>query len=352
MEMGIGGFWAKGSPDDGPVKRRRSGGGPLPGLTYIAVYVLRGVTLLFAASVVSFLLVSASPIDPIQQYILANPGVSEENVARMEEYWGLNEPLASRYFSWISAILHGDLGMSKTFRRPVAEIIGVRFGASLALMAAAWTLTGLTGFGIGCLMGMFHGRLVDRIVKRACLVMCSVPTFWIGLVFLMLFSAWLGWFPFGMSVPPGVPAGEVTLLQRLHHLVLPALTLSFLSFANVALHTREKLIDVLESDYVLFARARGEKPARILRRHGLRNILIPAVTMQFGSFSELFGGSIIAENIFSYPGLGAAATASASTDIPLFLGITLFSTLFVFTGNMTANILYGIIDPKTREGSV
>ncbi|MDR1468950.1 MAG: ABC transporter permease [Spirochaetaceae bacterium] len=315
-----------------------------------AVYALRGVTLLFAASMVSFMLVSASPIDPLQQYVLANPGVSEENIARMEAYWGLNEPPLARYGTWISAILHGDLGMSKTFRRPVAEIIGVRFGASLALMAAAWTLTGIFGFGMGCLMGMFHGRLLDRVVKRVCLVMCAVPTFWIGLVFLMVFSAWLGWFPFGMAVPAGVPADEVTLLQRLHHLVLPALTLSFLSFANVALHTREKLVDVLESDYVLFAKARGEKPASILRRHGLRNILIPVVTMQFGSFSELFGGSVIAENIFSYPGLGAAATSSAATDIPLFLGITLFSTLFVFAGNMTANILYGIINPKIREG--
>ncbi|MDR0730765.1 MAG: ABC transporter permease [Treponema sp.] len=335
---------------NGLSPRKRGGGGPWYSLKYIGAYGIRGITLLFAASVVSFALVSVSPIDPIQQYILANPGVSEENIARMEAYWGLNEPPVSRYVSWMGAILRGDLGMSKTFRRPVAEIIGLRFGASLALMAAAWTLTGILGFGVGCTMGMFHGRLADRIIKRICLVMCSVPTFWIGLVFLMVFSAWLGWFPFGMAVPPGVPSAEVSLLQRLHHLVLPALTLSFLSFANTALHTREKLVDVLESDYVLFARARGERSGTILRRHGLRNILIPAVTMQFGSFSELFGGSVIAENIFSYPGLGAAATSSAMTDIPLFLGITLFSTLFVFTGNMTANILYGIIDPKTREG--
>ncbi|MDR3173300.1 MAG: ABC transporter permease [Treponema sp.] len=348
--MGIGGLFARKRKGGGPDMNRPAETRGWHSLKYIALYLLRGISLLFAAGVVSFALVSVSPIDPIQQYILANPGVSEENITRMEEYWGLNEPPVSRYFSWMGAILRGDLGMSKSFRRPVAEIIGHRFGASLALMAAAWTLTGLFGFGIGCVMGMFHGRLADRVIKRICLVMCSVPTFWIGLVFLMVFSAWLGWFPFGMAVPPGVPAAEVTLLQRLRHLVLPALTLSFLSFANLALHTREKLVDVLESDYVLFAKARGEKPGSILRRHGLRNILIPAVTMQFGSFSELFGGSVIAENIFSYPGLGAAATSSAMTDIPLFLGITLFSTLFVFVGNMTANILYGIIDPKIREG--
>ena len=181
--------------------------------------------------------------------------------------------------------------------------------------------------------------------------MCSIPTFWIGIVFLMLFSVKLGWFPMGMSVPQGVAAEDVTFLQRIHHLILPALTLSFLSFANVALHTREKLVDVLESDYVLFAKARGESRWSILKNHGFRNIMLPAVTMQFGSFSELFGGSVLAENVFSYPGLGVAASAAGmGSDVPLLLGITLFSALFVFIGNMLANIIYGIVDPQIREG--
>ena len=181
--------------------------------------------------------------------------------------------------------------------------------------------------------------------------MCSIPTFWIGIVFLMVFSVKLGWFPMGMSVPKGVPTDQVTILQRIHHLILPALTLSFLSFANVALHTREKLVDVLESEYVMFAKARGESKWSILKRHGLRNIMLPAVTMQFGSFSELFGGSVLAENVISYPGLCAAASsAGMGSDVPLLLGITLFSALFVFVGNMLANIIYGVVDPQIREG--
>ena len=157
----------------------------------------------------------------------------------------------------------------------------------------------------------------------------------------------------GNECTQGVAAEDVTLLQRIHHLILPALTLSFLSFANVALHTREKLVDVLESDYVLFAKARGESRWSILKNHGFRNIMLPAVTMQFGSFSELFGGSVLAENVFSYPGLGAAASAAGmGSDVPLLLGITLFSALFVFTGNMLANIIYGIVDPQIREGYI
>ena len=323
-----------------------------PALRQIAAYLLRGATLLFAASVACFALVSLSPIDPIQAYVQANPGVSQQSIARMEEFWGIGDPPAVRFFNWGRALLGGDFGISKIYRRPVLEVIGTRFRATLALMLAAWALSGALGFSAGCLMGMLNGRPADRIAKRACLFMCSVPTFWVGLVLLTVFSARLGWFPFGLSVPIGVAPQDVTILQRLRHLALPALTLSFLSFANIALHTREKLVDVLRSDYVLFARARGEGGWGILRRHGLRNIMIPAVTMQFSSFAELFGGSVLAENVFSYPGLGAAASAAGlQGDIPLLLGITLFSTLFVFVGNAIANAICALADPRTRGGA-
>ncbi|MDR1439954.1 MAG: ABC transporter permease [Clostridiales bacterium] len=319
----------------------------------MAVYCVRGVTLLFAVSALAFALASLSLIDPVRRYIQANPGVSRENVARMEEYWGLNDPPVGRYLKWLRAILRGDWGTSTSFRRPVLEVIGVRFAASSALMAAAWVLSGLLGFGAGCAMGVFRGRWLDRILRRVCLIMCSIPTFWIGLVFLAVFSSMLGWFPFGLAVPPGVPPEAVTLGQRIHHLALPAITLSFLSFANLALHTREKLIDVYGADYALFARARGESDAAILFRHGIRNAAMPAVIMQFGSFAELFGGSVFAENVFSYPGLGAAVSAAGTggADIPLFLGIVLFSACFIFVGNLIANILANIIDPRTRQGA-
>ena len=324
--------------------------GKLSAVKQIAAYLFRGVTLLIATSIVCFVLVTLSPVDPIAAYRQSNPGVSEESVARMQQFWGVDDPPVERYFRWASSLMQGDFGDSKIYRRPVLEVIGARVSATLALMLVAWTLSGLLGLCLGCVMGIQNGRLLDRILKRACLIMCSIPTFWLGLVFLMVFSVWLGWFPFGMASPIGVALADATLAERLHHLVLPALTLSFLSCANVALHTREKLTDVLNSDYVLFARARGESRFSILLRHGLRNILLPVITLQFSSFAELFGGSVIAENIFSFPGLGAAASAAGlQGDMPLLLGITLFSTLFVFTGNALANVLCTIIDPRSID---
>lgn len=167
---------------------------------------------------------------------------------------------------------------------------------------------------------------------------------------LLIFGVWLKWFPIGFSSPIGVLSADVTFWQKLYHMVLPAFTLSLMSFANIALHTRQKLVDVLNSEYVLFAKARGESPRTILRRHGLRNILFPALTLQFASFAELFGGSVMAENVFSYPGLGSAVSAAGLRgDVPLLLGITLFSALFVCVGNMIANLLYGVIDPQVKE---
>lgn len=309
------------------------------------------ITLLLAVSIVSFTLVSISPIEPVQQYLLGlGTAVSPEKRVELEQYWGEDKPPVERYMIWLNELLHGNMGESSIYRRPVAQIIAERFVNSFALMLCAWILAGLIGFALGCVMGMYHDRMPDKSLKKICYVLSSVPTFWLGLLLLLIFSVWLGWFPIGFSSPIGVTSGNVTIRQKLHHLILPAFTLSLMSLSNIALHTRQKLIDVLNSEYVLFARARGEGKWTILRRHGLRNILLPALTLQFASFAELFGGSVLAENVFSYPGLGSAVSAAGlQGDVPLLLGITLFSALFVCVGNMIADVLYCVIDPRIRE---
>lgn len=315
--------------------------------------LIRLVTLLLAVCIVAFTLIHVSPVDPVQAYVGAGAAISPEQRQNIGEFWGLNDPPVKQFASWGKAILKGDFGVSLIYRKPVISVIGDRFKASIALMGVAWLLSGVIGFLLGIIMGVWKDRLPDKIIKTICLILSSTPTFWIGLLFLMIFAIWLGWFPVGLSVPAGMLASEVTLMDRIYHMILPAMTLSLTSFASVALHTREKMITVLSSDYVLFARARGESEIGIIKNHGIRNIIVPALTLQFASLSELFGGSILVEQVFSYPGLGQAAVqAGLRSDVPLLLGVTIFSALFVFIGNSIANIIYNLIDPKMRENSL
>lgn len=315
--------------------------------------LFRMTTLLAALAVITFWLMSKSPIDPIQAYVGAEMMlVGPEQQQQIMEYWGLDQPPMERFGHWASALLQGDLGTSMIYRQPVSQVLKERFLASLALMSSAWILSGVFGFALGALAGMKQGTWVDRLIKWYCLTLASTPAFWLGLVMLMIFSVWLGWFPVGLGVPPGVLKEEVSWWARLHHLILPALTLSITGVANVALHTRQKLVDVLNSDYILFARARGEKGWRLFWHHGFRNIVLPAITLQFASFGELFGGSILAEQVFSYPGLGQATVeAGLRGDLPLLMAIALFSAVFIFTGNLLADLIYRVVDPRIREGA-
>ena len=317
--------------------------------------LLRFAVLLLAVSFIAFFLVSVSPIDPVQANVgqAAYVGMSEEKRAQLAEWWGVGTPLLERYANWLFSFVQGDMGISLRFNAPVSEVIATRAVNSLALMTVAWVLSGVIGLAMGIVAGVYRGRFVDKLIKAYSFVLASTPTFWLGLIFLVIFAVELGWFPLGFSVPLGKTAAEVTLFDTLHHLVLPALTLSVLGVANIALHTREKTIDVLESDYVRFARARGMSTWEIVRRHGLRNLALPAITLQFASISEIFGGSVLVEQVFSYPGLGqAAVTAGLGGDVALLAGIAVFSAALVFAGNFIANCLYRVVDPRigSRDG--
>ena len=308
---------------------------------------------MLAVGLVVFALVSMSPIDPVQANVgqAAYVNMSEAKRAQLASYWGGDVPFWERFANWAGALLQGDMGTSLRFNAPVSEVIAHRAANSLALMGIAWLLSGVLGFALGVAAGARRGGALDRVVRSYCFLLASTPTFWLGLLILMVFAVQLGWFPIGFSVPIGVSAADVTLADAVHHLVLPALTFSVTGVANIALHTREKVVDVLESDYVRFARARGESELSVIVHHGLRNVALPAVTLQCAFISEIFGGSVLVEQVFSYPGLGqAAVTAGLGGDVALLAGIALVSAALVFGGNLLANILYGVLDPRMRVG--
>ena len=320
---------------------------------YLTRHIVRFALLMLAVGLVVFALVSVSPIDPVQANVgqAAYVNMSEAKRAQLASYWGGDVPFWERFVNWVGALFQGDMGTSLRFNAPVSEVIAHRAANSLALMGIAWLLSGVLGFALGVAAGARRGGALDRVVRSYCFLLASTPTFWLGLLVLMIFAVQLGWFPIGFSVPIGVSAADVTLADAAHHLVLPALTLSVMGVANIALHTREKVVDVLESDYVRFARARGESELSVIVHHGLRNVALPAVTLQCAFISEIFGGSVRVEQVFSYPGLGqAAVTAGLGGDVALLAGIALVSAALVFGGNLLANILYGVLDPRMRVG--
>ncbi|WP_411268081.1 ABC transporter permease [Paenibacillus sp. PL91] len=319
---------------------------------FLGKKIIRLFALLASVSIIAFALVAMSPIDPVQSYIGADVmRVGAEQRQEIAAYWGLDRPFAERFLKWASALLQGDLGTSMIYREPVTKVIAERFMHSALLMAFAWMLSGVIGFTAGIAAALKKDTWVDRLIKSYCYTLASTPAFWVGLVLMMIFAVWLGWLPIGLGVPAGVLSSSVTIGDYVKHMILPAITLSVVGIAPIALHTRQKLIDVMDSDYILFARARGERGMSLLLRHGLRNIALPAITLQFASFGELFGGAVLAEQVFSYPGLGQATVeAGLRGDVPLLMGLVLCSTLFVFTGNALADYFYRMIDPRLRLG--
>ncbi len=313
--------------------------------------VLRLVLLLAAVATGSFLLMVNSPVDPVDAYVGGDiAAVGPEQRAQIAERWGLDDPPLERFATWMGNLLQGDLGHSATYNAPVTEVIGDRFLTSLALMATAWLLSGIFGFGLGVLAGVRQGRATDRVIVWWAYTLASAPTFWVGLLLLYAFSVSLGWTPLCCATPIGVLADDVTLLDRLHHLILPALTLSIVGVAPVVLHTRHAVIEALASDYAAFARAQGESTTGLVVHRVLRNAAAPAVLLQFASLGELFGGAVLAEQVFSYPGLGAATTSAAlGQDVPLLLGIALFTTVFVYVGNLLGDLVHARLDPRVQD---
>lgn len=319
-------------------------------ITFISKQCIRLVLLLIAISMISFALLVMSPIDPIDAYF-TGVAVSDEQKAIVSAYWQFDRPPVERYWHWATNMLSGNWGDSFVYKAPVLQVISDKFTSTLLLMLVSWSLSGVVGFSLGVISGIYQGKTLDRCINYFALVSVSTPVFWLGILLVMVFAVELQWFPIALSTPIGKSVEDVTWLERLHHLALPAITLSITGVSAIVLHTREKMIDCMNSNYMLFAKARGESLWVRVKRHGLRNVTIPAVTLHFASFAELFGGAVLAESVFSYPGLGSAITlAGLRGDVALLLGAAILSAIFVFLGNLIANILYIIINPEVQEG--
>lgn len=316
----------------------------------IATGLSRLCLVLVCVAVMVFLLMKLSPVDPVDAYLgPAFARLGPEQKERIAEAWGLNRPLAEQFLLWSGNLLRGDLGWSTTYNAPVGQVLGDRIGASLALTGLAWLLSGLMGFALGLVAAVLQGGWTDRLIRFWCYLLASTPTFWLAMLMLMLFSVHLGWTPICCAGPVGMSPDEVGLGQRLHHLLLPLAALTLFGVAQIALHTRVKVIEVLNSDHVVLARAQGAGRTDIALRHAARNAALPALTLLCASAGEIFGGSILAEQVFAWPGLGRASIEAAHQgDVPLLLAISLLTALVVTSANILADLTSRLVDPRMQ----
>ncbi|MEB8062979.1 ABC transporter permease [Citrobacter braakii] len=309
-------------------------------------HFLRLIVLLVLVAAGTFMLLSFSPVDPIRAYIGNDLlHVPPEQYARIAARWGLDQPLWERFGHWFIRVLQGDLGYSMLFNAPVASVIKERFATSFALLGGAWLLSGILGTAMGFVAGRYLNRWPDKVICRLSYLLSSLPTFWIGMLLLALFAVRWPVFPVCCAWEPGNSGDMATLAERLRHLVLPVCALSLLGLGQITLHTRESIASVMKSDFVRFARSQGDKGWSLLRHQVLRHAITPALCLQFASLGELLGGALLAEKVFAYPGLGQATIdAGLRGDLPLLMGIVLFSTVLVFIGNSLSTWLVHVLN--------
>jgi peptide/nickel transport system permease protein len=320
---------------------------------------------MIGVSVITFAISHVIPADPVAAAL--GDHATDAQIAQFRAEYRLDRPLPEQYVSYATGILHGDLGKSIRTRRSVADDLADSFPATLELSFAALLISIVLGVPAGVWSAVSRGRLPDYVVRVLSLAGGSLPVFWLGLIVIGLFYYQLGWFPGGgrldTFVPPpptrtglyvfdSIIAGDLEALRSsLVHLVLPALTLGYFSTAVIARMTRSSMLEVLGQDYMRTARAKGLRERVIVLRHALRNAMIPTVTIIGLTFGSLLSGAVLTETIFSWPGLGRYATASAvSLDFPAVLGVTLLAAIVYPLANLVVDIAYYWLDPRIQHG--
>jgi peptide/nickel transport system permease protein len=309
---------------------------------YIATRLIGGLVTLFVASIVVFSLVRLAPGDPIAAVL--GRGFNPEVAAELRQRYGLDQPAVTQYFSWLSAVLTGDLGVSFLNRASVAAEVSARIPRTLYLMVGG-VLCGVVLGSIGGVIGAIrHNRWQDTTVTTIATALMAVPQFWLGILLIIVFSVTLGWLPANVWVDP-----SRDFVGSLPTMVLPWLTIGFGMSALVARVMRSSLLDVLERDYITTARSHGLSPRAILAQHALRNAAIPTVTVVGIEVGYLLGGSIVVEEVFAYPGMGQLIVGSIiARDYPMVQAAILFFAASFVVVNLLTDAFYAVLDPRMR----
>lgn len=300
------------------------------------------VIVMLIVAVLVFFITRLAPGDPAA--IMLGDQATVADIAKLRAQYGLDQPMLVQFGFWLKELAHGNLGQSIFLQMPVTEALASRAEPTFFLTIFAVALACLIGIPCGIVSAVWRGRAVDQIFTGIAMLGASIPSFWFGLILMQLFAVKMGWFPVAGYGDPGAP-----LLDRLHHLLLPAVVLGVLNSALIIRFTRASMLDVLSDDYVRTARAKGLNERRVILRHALRNALIPVVTVIGLTAALMIGGAVVTETVFGLPGVGnLVVSAVQRRDYPVIQGALLAIAVIYVLINLAIDLLYTLIDPRVR----
>lgn len=318
---------------------------------FVTGRLLQSVILVLIVLTITFFLMHLAPGDPMSRY--DDPNISPETVRMIREQLGLDKPVLEQYLRWMGSFLRGDFGVSLRFNRPVSSLLAEAIPNTLRLTVAALTLYIVLGVILGMLSAVRRYSLFDRLSTIGALFIYSIPSFWLALMMILLFSLKFEILPSSHMQSTGVSGMGwfSTFGDRIAHLILPAFVLGVASAAGMARYMRGSMLDVLREDYIRTARAKGLSEKSVFLKHAFRNAAIPIVTIIGVSLPFLLGGAVIIEKIFSWPGMGALMVDSIfARDYPVVLAVNFIVAVMVILGNLAADIGYALLDPRIASG--
>jgi peptide/nickel transport system permease protein len=319
-------------------------------LKYLSKRLIYVVITIFFVIVFNYALFRLMPGDPMTM-LARNPKISAEALDSIRSLFGLDLPWYKQFFVYVQNLLHGELGMSFTFKTSVASIIKSRIGPTLALLVTSEIFATIIGLTVGVVAAWKRGKKADLGIMGFSLVMYSMPTFWLGMLMVVVFSVQLRFFPISGMLTPGFSYATTgaAFYDFMRHLILPCLVLVLNYIAEYAITMRNTLTDILSEDYILTAKAKGFPDRYVLRKHALPNALLPVTTLVMMNLGFVVAGTIEVETIFSWPGLGRLMyEAIYARDYPLLQGVFMLTTIFVVFANFLADITYVYLDPRVK----
>jgi peptide/nickel transport system permease protein len=314
---------------------------------YLIRRLLYSIPVLISITIIIFALIEIAPGDVADYFVSGEIEMSADAMERIRVRYGLDQPAPVRYINWVGAVLQGDLGYRFTDGRPVAAAIQRRLRATVTLISAALVIGVVVGVPLGVFIGLRQYSIWDVSLTGFSFLGISMPAFVTGILALYFFSIQLGWFPSGGMRPIG--RGEVGLWTSIHHLVLPSLVLSLNYVATNMRYMRFSMLEVVHSDYVRTARAKGIRNRRVVWRHTVPNAILPVITIIGVSIPNLVVGAVFTETIFSWPGMGTLYLEGVrGRDVPLLMGMNLVIAAAVLLANLITDITYAVVDPRIR----